>query len=146
MLCRDLMKTDVECVASNESVAEAARRMRDEEVGFLPVCDPAGRVLGAITDRDITVRLVTERRSPDTPVQDLMTREVVACHPTHLIERAEFLMGRAKVSRIMCIDEDSGHLVGVISLSDIAQVEEGARASETLREVSSREVRRLASV
>src|SRR5438128_12516941 len=116
MLCRDLMKIDVECVAPQDSVERAARRMRDEDVGFLPVCDPTGRVLGAITDRDITVRLVAERRSLDTAVQDLMTREVIACHPAHLLERAEFLMGRAKVSRIMCIDENPDRLVGVISL------------------------------
>jgi CBS domain-containing protein len=70
-----------------------------------------------------------------------MTTGIVACDPADSIERAQSLMGQARVSRIVCIEEQSGRLAGVISLSDVAQLEQGARTAQTLREVSSREAR-----
>jgi CBS domain-containing protein len=141
MLCKDLMKTEVECVAPEDTAGAAARRMRDEEVGFLPVCDQTGAVIGTLTDRDIAVRLVAEDLSAETPVVDIMTAEIVACDPNDSIEQAQSVMGQAKVSRILCIAGGSDRLVGVISLSDIAQLEQGDRAAQTLREVSAREAR-----
>jgi CBS domain-containing protein len=70
-----------------------------------------------------------------------MTRDVVACRPTDDVRDAERLMADMQVSRIMCIDESADRLVGVISLSDIAQLEAGGRASKALAEVSRREAR-----
>jgi CBS-domain-containing membrane protein len=70
-----------------------------------------------------------------------MTREVIACRPQDDLRKAEALMAENHKSRIMCIDAD-GSLVGVISLSDLAQHERGARASETLQQVSEREAKR----
>jgi CBS domain-containing protein len=69
-----------------------------------------------------------------------MTREVVACRPADELDYAQELMSEQKVARVMCIDEE-GALQGVISLSDIAELEDGRRASATLRELSDREVR-----
>jgi CBS domain-containing protein len=143
MLCKDLMKAEVECVAPDDLVGVAARKMRDDCVGFLPVCAPDGQIIGILTDRDITIRLVAEDLPLETPVRDIMTTEVVACDSDDSLEVAQSLMGQAKVSRIVCIDGDSDQLAGVISLSDIAQLEEGARAARTLREVTSREARVL---
>ena len=141
MLCKDLMKTELQYVAREDTAGAAARRMRDEEVGFLPVCDQAGGVIGTLTDRDIAIRLVAEDLSPETPVAEIMTAEIVACDPNDSIEEAQSLMGHAKVSRILCIADGSDRLVGVISLSDIAQLEQEGRAAQTLREVSAREAR-----
>ncbi|MFL6603358.1 MAG: CBS domain-containing protein [Steroidobacteraceae bacterium] len=141
MLCKDLMKTEVECIASDDSAGAAARKMRDEEIGFLPVCDSESQVIGTLTDRDIAIRLVAQDLSLDTPVEEIMTAGVVACAPTDSIERAQSLMGQTKVSRILCVEAESGRLAGVISLSDIAQLEQGARIAQTLREVSEREAR-----
>ena len=140
MRCEEIMKRDVEYVAPKEQVEVAARRMRDQNVGFLPVCDASRKVLGAITDRDIVIRVVAERRPPTTAVADVMTREVIACRPDDDIERAEQLMGQHHKSRMLCTDEQ-GLVVGVISLSDIAQVEEDSRASQTMKQVSAREAR-----
>jgi len=138
MLCETLMKSSVECVTPDESVVSAARLMRDGNLGFLPVCEEySGRVLGAITDRDIALRLVAERRPLWTRVEDVMTRDVIACGPEDDLEAAEDLMAENQVSRIMCIDEDE-QVVGVISLSDIAQLD-GAHAVHTLEQVSARE-------
>lgn len=138
MRCEEIMKRDLECVSPRDTVEDAACRMRDENVGFLPVCDQSRKVLGTLTDRDIAVRLVAGKLPGSTLVEDIMTREVVACRPQDDLREAERLMAENHKSRIMCID-DAGSLVGVISLSDIAQHERGARASETLRQVSERE-------
>ena len=97
-------------------------------------------MLGAITDRDIAIRIVAEGRPPTTAAADVMTAEVVACRPDDDVTEAEQLMGRRQKSRMIVTDEN-GRLVGVISLSDIAQVEEGLRASETMRQVTEREAR-----
>jgi CBS domain-containing protein len=140
MRCETIMKRDVECITPQETVQDAARLMRDDRIGFLPVCDDSRKVLGTVTDRDLAMRVLAEGRAPSTRVEAVLTREVVACRPDEDLRHAEELMGRHQKSRIMCVDEQ-GRLVGVISLSDIAQKEKGTRASQTLREVSQREAR-----
>ena len=140
MRCEEIMKTNVECVSPRDSVEEAAIRMRDDNIGFLPVCDQSKTILGTLTDRDIATRLVAAKKPATTFVEDVMTREVVACQPKDDLRDAERAMAKHHKSRIMCVDVD-GRLLGVISLSDIAQHERGGRASETLREISEREAR-----
>ena len=140
MLCRDLMKTDVRCVTPETTIAVAAALMRDEQVGFLPICDTAGNVLGTITDRDIAIRVVAEYEPPDRPVDLFMTRDVIACQAGDSLDTAQEAMAEFQVSRILCVDEN-GLLEGVISLSDIAQVAGDGAASATLRNVSAREAR-----
>lgn len=140
MRCKDIMKRDVECVSPRDPVEAAAVRMKEENVGFLPVCDASTKVLGTLTDRDLALRVVAARKPASTPVEDVMTREVVACRPDDDIRDAERAMTENHKSRIMCCDE-AGRLVGVISLSEIAQHESGRRASETLRGISEREAR-----
>jgi len=139
MNCEQIMKQVVECVGPDDLVRDAAERMRDENIGFLPVCDDDRRALGTITDRDITVRVVADDRPNSTRIEEVMTREVVACRATDDISVAQELMGHHQKSRIICTDED-GRLVGVISLSDIAQ-DNGGEAVRTLREVTGREAR-----
>ena len=141
MRCEEIMKRDVHCVQPTDPVQAAARRMRDANIGFLPVCDSSRKVLGAITDRDIALRIVADGRPPTTAIGDVMTREVVACAPGDDVRRAEELMATHKKSRIMVTDEQGG-LVGVISLSDIAQRDTARTAGRTVRAVSEREAAR----
>jgi CBS domain-containing protein len=140
MQCKDVMKQDVECVLPEDTVQAAAERMRDEHVGFLPVCDSNGRVIGTITDRDLTIRVLARGRPLSTLVDEVLTREVVACRPHDDLLLAEELMAKHHKSRMICVDDDY-RLVGIISLSDIAEHEDGMNASEVLRRVSEREVR-----
>src|SRR4029077_10731108 len=121
--CRDLMKTDVECVSPNTTVQEAATKMKEANVGFLPVCqDGTRRVLGTITDRDIVVRVAAAGESLRQPIERFITRRVGAARSTDKLLYAQDLMSEQKVSRILCLS-GSGELEGIISLSDIAQVE-----------------------
>jgi CBS domain-containing protein len=140
MLCRDLMKGDVLYVTAQTTVAEAAAIMRDEQIGFLPICDGARNVIGTLTDRDIAVRVVAENFSPAEPVDLFMTPSVVACRSCDDLSIAQDLMREMQVSRIVCMSDD-GELDGVISLSDIAQVGDGTDAMATLRSVTVREAR-----
>lgn len=140
MRCEEIMKADVECLPPSATVHVAAKRMRDAKVGFLPVCDAHGTVLGVVTDRDITIRLVAEGLAFETPVERIMTNEVVSCAPRDDLRKAQRIMGENRVGRILCIDE-IGRLCGVISLSDIAMHEESGIAAQTMRQVSEREVR-----
>jgi CBS domain-containing protein len=140
MLCREIMKDNVMCATTQATVADAAVVMRDEEIGFLPVCDVERNVVGTLTDRDIVIRVVAAGESTDQSVESFMTREVVACRSDDEVAVAQDLMSDLQVSRIICLS-DEGLLEGVISLSDIAQVADGADASATLRDVSAREAR-----
>lgn len=138
MLCSEIMKSEIECLATTDTADVAARKMRDHNVGFLPVCDAALHAVGTLTDRDIAVRLVALNLPLVTPVGELMSMDVVACKPSDDVRRAEELMGLYRVSRVLCVGED-GALAGVISLSDIAQHETPALAAQTLKEVTARE-------
>ncbi|MCI0572435.1 MAG: CBS domain-containing protein, partial [Myxococcaceae bacterium] len=73
MRVSEVMKREVVTVSPDETVEAAARRMRDANVGFLPVCDADGRPLGTLTDRDVVLRVVAERRSSALPVRAVMT-------------------------------------------------------------------------
>lgn len=140
MRCGDVMKTDVECAFLTDSAQVAALRMRVSNVGFLPVCDRSMRVLGTLTDRDLTMRLVAEDLPATTTVDRLLTPDVVACFPDDELGEALRLMAERKKSRILCVGRD-GRLAGVVSLSDLAQVEDGAAAADALRRIAEREAR-----
>ena len=135
MICSDIMKTQPECLGSSVPIFEAARKMRDANIGFVPVCDSSGAVIGTLTDRDIAVRAVAKQLPPTTPLVEVMSNEVIACLATDDVTRAQQLMEQHRKSRILCVDE-LGRLTGVISLSDLAR---RGDASGTLREVAARE-------
>lgn len=136
MKLKEIMKSDPHCISPDQPTQAAARMMRDGNVGFLPVCDDSGKVLGTITDRDITLRVVADGKSPSTRVEQVMSKEVVAGRPEDELKDAQQQMASAKKSRLLVTD-DAGKLVGVVSLSDIAK--RGENASETMRGVTSRE-------
>ncbi|MCO5164745.1 MAG: CBS domain-containing protein [Planctomycetes bacterium] len=133
------MKRNPECVRPQDSIHEAARLMRDKGIGFLPVCDEEEKVLGTITDRDIVIRAVADNRPlQSTTCEDIMSREVVCCRPDDDLSDCEDAMASRRKSRIMICDDD-GRLVGVISLSDIAQHERSRKTGKTLQKVTARE-------
>ena len=140
MSCREVMKGDVRFATTQTTVAQAAALMRDEQIGFLPICNSVGNVIGILTDRDIAVRVVADNRSANEPVERYMSRAVVACRSDEDLSVAQDLMGEMQLSRIVCVDED-GRVEGVISLSDIAQLGDGVDAAATLRSVTVREAR-----
>lgn len=144
MQCAEVMNKDVECISPESTVEDAAKLMRRRNIGFLPVCDSEGNVLGALTDRDLALRVLADERPASTTVREVMSREVVAVRAREPVQTAQQLMGMRRKSRIMCLDQH-GKLIGVISLSDLAHHRDGATDGEgvvnTLRQVTMREAR-----
>ena len=137
--CSDVMKTNLQIVREDDSLRVAAETMAAANVGFLPVCDDWGKAIGTITDRDIVVRAVAQTFDPDLRrVSEIMSRNVVTCRPDDDLMMAEQFMSQYQVSRLAVTDDDD-ILVGVISLSDIAEHEPARRAARTLRAVAARE-------
>lgn len=138
MRCEQIMKRQVRTLSQADSVYQAAKLMRDENIGFVPVCDDQGRVVGTLTDRDIVVRVAAQRGSMDAPLSTTMSSDVVTCRPDDRVTEAENRMRDARKSRIVCVDE-AGRPVGVISLSDLAQHERVGRVGRLLRGLTHRE-------
>jgi CBS domain-containing protein len=140
MRCAEIMQRDVAYLSLTNTAQEAACRMRDLNVGFLPVCNGAGHAIGTITDRDLAVRLVAEKGAHDTEVIRLMTGDVISCRVDDDVDEAQRLMAKHHKSRIIVV-EDGGRVAGVISLSDIAEKIGGSLAVQTMQQVARREVR-----
>lgn len=123
MRCIDLVKREqLFSIGVDDTVQSAALRMRASGVGFLLVCDCAGRVLGTLSERDVALRLAAEDRiASRSVVDDIMTPEVLSCRPTDDVGRAEALMIRHRESRVLVMNDD-GFVQGFISLYDIARV------------------------
>ena len=103
--CQQIMKRNVHAVAELHDAFTAARMMRDHDIGFLPVCDAGGRVVGVLTDRDLAIRLCAEDgHAATTTVAALMTRAAVTCRPTHSIAHVQRLMRKHRLTRILVTD------------------------------------------
>lgn len=138
MRCEELMKRDVVVVRAEDTLERAARIMRERLIGFLPVCGPELHAVGVVTDRDLVVRGLAEGRDGRSPVSDVMSAELVACGPQDDLELAQALMSGRQKSRLLVCDAEL-HVMGVISLSDLAQHEEATQAAATLRRVTWRD-------
>jgi CBS domain-containing protein len=138
MQCGELMQSPVRWVQLRDTARTAARIMRDENVGFVIVCDRSGRVVGTVTDRDLALRLIADDHVPGATVESVMTGGPICCAPEDDVRVAETLMRRHHKSRIVCADR-GGHAVGVISLTDIAHAEEPERVGKLLRAITNRE-------
>lgn len=126
----------VECCSRDDVVETVAERMKKRNIGFMPVCDDDGSAVGTLTDRDLAVRVLGERRDAGfTLVEEVMSLELVHCSPEDDLTVAEELMETSKKSRIVCLDERR-RPVGIISLSDIAHVDQSVRIAEILDAVS----------
>jgi CBS domain-containing protein len=132
----DELMSDAKCCHPDDTVRDCARLMREESIGFVPICNEREEPVGAVTDRDLAIQVLAEGRSADEAIGAFMTREVIACRRGDDVKEAERLMRDHRKSRIMVCDED-GKLSGVISLADIADVETDEELGETLQEVKS---------
>jgi CBS domain-containing protein len=140
MIAEQVMKRAPKCLTEKDTALKAAKLMRDENIGFVPVCGDGGKVVGTVTDRDIVVRLAADNGSLATPLGNVMSRDPVVCTPKDDLSRIEQLMEDKRKSRVVCVDE-GGRPIGIISLSDIAQLEDKARTGTMLCNITRREVR-----
>ncbi|HEY5892544.1 MAG TPA: CBS domain-containing protein [Chthoniobacterales bacterium] len=136
MLLKEIMTEDVEVVAPQATLFEAAQRMRELDVGALPVCD-GNRLVGMLTDRDLTIRSVAEGRDPrNAQVRDAMSADITWCFDDQDSQEAEHAMQEHQIRRLPVLDHDK-HLVGIVSLADIAtKCNEPASTAQTLEKIS----------
>jgi CBS domain-containing protein len=142
MKISELMTRNPATVTPETPVSDAARIMKEEDVGIVPVvervggAETRGRLVGVITDRDIAIRHVAEGRSGDAPVRDVMSGGVKTCGPDDSVVTVLELMGREQVRRIPIVDE-RGSLVGVVSQADLARkADDPLRVEKTVAEIS----------
>lgn len=142
MWISEIMTQDVEFVRPDDTLVEAATKMKNLDVGPLPVCEHQG-VVGIVTDRDITIRAVALGKDPKTTkVRDVMSEDVICCYLDQNVEVAAHLMQSQQIRRVLVVDRDK-RLVGIVSLGDLAVVAETpAKAGEILQEVSGPEGQR----
>jgi len=139
----EVMTPDAVVVGADMTLAEAAQRMKLLDVGPLPVVD-GNRVVGMLTDRDITVRATSEGVDPKSVcVRDVMTAEVVACLESDDVAAAARMMQITQLRRLVVVDDD-GRMVGIVSLSDIAlQTHDEKLTAQTLEGVLDRGDKRV---
>ena len=139
MKAQDIMSADPVCVTPQTSMEEAARLMKDHNVGVLPVVSQEGsrELVGVITDRDIAIRHVAEGHgSPDCPVSEAMSENVKTCTPDTAVEDVMETMGREQVRRIPIVDE-RGSLVGMVSQADVVlEARNDKKAEEMVENIS----------
>jgi CBS domain-containing protein len=132
----EAMTPDVVSVGPEATLMEAAQAMRNLDVGPLPVCE-GNRLVGMITDRDITIRATAQGQDPrTTQVREVMTPEVVCCLETDEVGQVAQVMQEAQLRRLLVVSAE-GRLVGIVSLGDLAvQTGDDRLAGETLERVS----------
>jgi len=133
---REIMSSHAECVGENETLVDAARKMRDLDVGALPVCGQDNRLKGMVTDRDIVVKVIAEGGDPaSTTAGTLCEGQIVTIGADDPIEEVLRTMKQYKVRRLPVID---GHdLVGVVSQADVAKNVPQEKVGELLKTISS---------
>src|SRR4030095_11706209 len=137
--CEEMMtKNPVHCLPK-DTPEKAARLMKEEDVGSLPVVEDEKklRLVGVITDRDIAIQVVGQGAPPQSlSVDSIMTRAPVSCRGDNDIQKALDLMANHQVRRIPVVDADGG-LVGMISQADVAlRIKEPVKTWEVVKEVS----------
>lgn len=116
---RELMTPDPVTLSAYDTVTDAARVMREYDVGCVLVTDLSDRLCGIVTDRDLVVRAIALGRNPDrTPLQDVYSEALTELHPDDTIENAIRLMAKKGVRRVPVVD--GTHAVGMVSLGDLA--------------------------
>lgn len=136
--CRELMTRDPVYCVLGDTVDKAARLMKLQDVGPVPVVDSpdSRRLVGIVTDRDLAVKVVADGLSTtDTRVDDVMTPDPVTCRPEDDVSEALKAMEEHQVRRILIVEE-GGRTVGIIAQADIAKKVEPARTGEMLSDIS----------
>jgi CBS domain-containing protein len=132
---RDAMTENPRAIARDSTVVEAAKIMRDEDVGIVPIVE-GDKLVGTLTDRDIAIRVVAEGKDPNTTkAEEVASREIVTIDPQQDLDEALRLMARHQVRRLPVVEED-GKLVGIVAQADIAQHATDEQTGELVEEIS----------
>jgi CBS domain-containing protein/uncharacterized membrane protein YuzA (DUF378 family) len=131
---REVMSAEPATVAPSTSVADAAKLLKQHDVGSLPVVE-AGRLTGIVTDRDIILRVVADERDPAAvTVADVASSKPTTVRPDQQLDDALRLMAKQQVRRLPVVEND--RLVGILAQADVAASADDARVGEVVEEIS----------
>jgi CBS domain-containing protein len=135
MKVSEIMTANVECINPGTPIAKAAEKMRHRNIGFLPICDN-DRLVGTVTDRDITIQSVAQGRDPRLEaVREIMNAQVFYCYEDDDVHKVGQHMQEREVRRMLILDRQK-RLVGVVSIGDIARASDKQLAGETLGHIA----------
>jgi CBS domain-containing protein len=135
MQLKDVMTNQVRTISTEATVQEAARKMDDENVGALPICD-GGQLVGIVTDRDFVVRSISAGRDPSTtPIRDVMTAPVIYGLDEQSVEEAAEIMKRHTIRRLPVLDH-AHRLVGMITADDLIGEAPHVSTADMMRTIS----------
>ena len=135
MKIAEIMSSDVQLITPDRSIQEAARLMISADTGALPVGD-GERLIGMVTDRDITVRAIAEGRGPETPVREVMSEKLLFAWDDQDVEDVAIQMSDAQVRRMPVLSREGERLVGIVSIGDLATQGDSEAAETALSGVS----------
>ncbi len=136
MKLREIMTPQVEIVQPDDTLQFAAKKMRDRNIGFLPVCD-GEKLMGVLSDRDLTIRALADGMDAGVMLaRDLMTTPPIYCFEDQDVSEAGRIMAENQIRRLVVLSRDDKRLVGVISLGDIARSETNGLSGKVLQKVS----------
>jgi CBS domain-containing protein len=134
MKVRDLMTSDPAKLAPDDTCAQAATLMREEDCGSLPIVKD-GKLVGIVTDRDITIRAVAAGKDPKTtPVSEVMSADPITVTPNTESEEASRIMAEFQVRRLPVAE--NGRLLGIVVTAHLARRESADEVGETIKEIS----------
>jgi CBS domain-containing protein len=132
---QELMSTNPVAIDADQSVADAAKMLRDEDVGLAPIIE-GDKLIGTVTDRDIAIRVVAEGKDPaSTKVRQIASTDLVTVDLEQDLDEALRLMARHQVRRLPVVDE-SARLVGVFAQADVAREASVSQTGELVEEIS----------
>ena len=132
----EIMTRDVEVIHLNDTLQAAAQKMRDRNIGFLPVCD-GDRLIGVLSDRDLIVRALAEGLNSNATVgRDLITSPAIYCFDDQSVDEAAKLMHDNQIRRLVILNRDDKRMVGVISLGDLAVNVDDKLSGDVLQSIS----------
>jgi CBS domain-containing protein len=136
MKLSEIMTREVAILQPDDSLQFAAKKMRDLNIGFLPVCD-GEELIGVISDRDIIVRALAEGMDVNIMLgRDMMTTPPIYCFDDQDVSEAAKIMEENQVRRLVIMSRDEKRLVGVVSLGDLARNESADRSGKVLQKIS----------
>jgi CBS domain-containing protein len=136
MKLSEIMTRDVVFIQPDDSLQSAAKKMRDLNIGFLPVCD-GEELIGVISDRDITIRALADGMDVSVMLgRDLMTTPAIYCFEDQEVREAAKIMEENQIRRLVVLSREGKRLVGVISLGDLARNQSTNRSGQVLQKVS----------
>jgi CBS domain-containing protein len=135
MKVREAMAKTVSSARKNDKVMDVAKKMKQEDAGFIPIVENGGTIIGVITDRDIAIRCIAEGHDPrNETAEHLMTRHVTTISPDDDIEQAARMMEREQIRRLAVAE--NGHLVGVLSHGNLVQATKNKTAERVTEGVT----------